>query len=192
MPQNDWISSPSPLDLAGSQIVTRRSGESPYPRLGYPFDDSAVLDSASAGDAGAKAAAYDGYRFLTQGQIQSLATQIVLQVRRRGPFISLADFVNRSLSVGSVSGADNRLMGALAQAIADAGINAVFSSGQQAALPDKGGSGCTAMVETAAAEGIPTAELAQRNSDVFQRLQEKLNISFDRFIRTTDADHLRG
>ncbi|OBI37858.1 methionine--tRNA ligase [Mycobacterium sp. E1386] len=45
------------------------------------------------------------------------------------------------------------------------------------------------MVETAAAEGVPTAELARRNSDVFQRLQEKLNISFDRFIRTTDADH---
>jgi methionyl-tRNA synthetase len=45
------------------------------------------------------------------------------------------------------------------------------------------------MVETAAAEGIPTSELARRNSDVFQRLQEKLNISFDRFIRTTDADH---
>src|ERR1700753_2399002 len=45
------------------------------------------------------------------------------------------------------------------------------------------------MVETAAAEGIPTAKLARRNSDVFQRLQEKLNISFDRFIRTTDADH---
>ncbi|OBF49858.1 methionine--tRNA ligase [Mycobacterium sp. 852002-53434_SCH5985345] len=45
------------------------------------------------------------------------------------------------------------------------------------------------MVETAAAEGVPTAELARRNSDAFQRLQEKLNISFDRFIRTTDADH---
>ena len=45
------------------------------------------------------------------------------------------------------------------------------------------------MVETAAAEGIPTAELARRNSDAFQRLQERLNISFDRFIRTTDPDH---
>ena len=45
------------------------------------------------------------------------------------------------------------------------------------------------MVETAAAEGIPTADLARRNSDAFQRLQKKLNISFDRFIRTTDADH---
>ena len=45
------------------------------------------------------------------------------------------------------------------------------------------------MAETAAAEGIPTAELARRNSDVFQQLQETLNISFDRFIRTSDADH---
>ncbi len=45
------------------------------------------------------------------------------------------------------------------------------------------------MAETAAAQGIPTAELARRNSDVFQRLQEKLNISFDRFIRTSDPDH---
>jgi len=45
------------------------------------------------------------------------------------------------------------------------------------------------MAQTAAAEGIPTAELARRNSDEFQRLQELLNISFDRFIRTTDPDH---
>jgi methionyl-tRNA synthetase len=45
------------------------------------------------------------------------------------------------------------------------------------------------MAETAAAQGIPTAELARRNSDVFQRMQEKLNVSFDRFIRTSDADH---
>ncbi|MDF2825750.1 MAG: metG [Mycobacterium sp.] len=46
------------------------------------------------------------------------------------------------------------------------------------------------MAQTAAAEGIPTADLARRNSDVFQRLQEKLGVTFDRFIRTTDADHL--
>jgi methionyl-tRNA synthetase len=45
------------------------------------------------------------------------------------------------------------------------------------------------MAQAAEAEGLPTTELARRNSDVFQRLQEKLNISFDRFIRTTDADH---
>ncbi len=45
------------------------------------------------------------------------------------------------------------------------------------------------VAQAAAAEGVPTAQLARRNSDVFQRMQEALNISFDRFIRTTDADH---
>ncbi|QZT61903.1 methionine--tRNA ligase [Mycolicibacterium austroafricanum] len=45
------------------------------------------------------------------------------------------------------------------------------------------------MAETAAKLGVPTAELARSNSDVFQRLQEKLHISFDRFIRTSDPDH---
>jgi len=48
------------------------------------------------------------------------------------------------------------------------------------------------MQQTAAAEGIPVQELAARNSDVFQRLDEVLDISYDRFIRTTDADHLRA
>ncbi|AGC64210.1 Methionine--tRNA ligase [Mycobacterium marinum] len=45
------------------------------------------------------------------------------------------------------------------------------------------------VAQAAAAADIPTAQLARRNSDVFQRMQEALNISFDRFIRTTDSDH---
>lgn len=45
------------------------------------------------------------------------------------------------------------------------------------------------MQQTAAAEGIPVEELAARNSDVFERMDKTLDISHDRFIRTTDADH---
>ncbi|WP_122525955.1 methionine--tRNA ligase [Mycobacterium attenuatum] len=45
------------------------------------------------------------------------------------------------------------------------------------------------VAQAATAAGLPTAQLARRNSDVFQRMQEALNISFDRFIRTTDPDH---
>ena len=45
------------------------------------------------------------------------------------------------------------------------------------------------MAQTAAAEGIATRDFARRNSDAFQRLEELLDISFDRFIRTTDPDH---
>jgi methionyl-tRNA synthetase len=45
------------------------------------------------------------------------------------------------------------------------------------------------MQQTAAAEGIPTRDLADRNAAAFRTLQEALGSSFDRFIRTTDADH---
>src|ERR1051326_7842344 len=48
------------------------------------------------------------------------------------------------------------------------------------------------MAQTAAPEGIPTAGLARRNSDAFQASQEQLGVSFDRFIRTTDADHVEA
>lgn len=45
------------------------------------------------------------------------------------------------------------------------------------------------MQQTAEKEGIETRALADRNSAAFQKLQETLGSSFDRFIRTTDADH---
>jgi len=48
------------------------------------------------------------------------------------------------------------------------------------------------MQQTAQAQGIATAELASRNSDEFQALQERLGSSFDRFIRTSDDDHKRA
>ncbi len=48
------------------------------------------------------------------------------------------------------------------------------------------------MQQTAAKEGIDVRELAARNSDAFEGLQKALGISYDRFIRTTDADHLEA
>ncbi|HEY9248519.1 MAG TPA: hypothetical protein VIO38_05285 [Rariglobus sp.] len=50
--------------------------------------------------------AWTGFVNLTQAQIQSLAEEMVMQVRKRGPFLSLADFINRRLIVGrsTVSG----------------------------------------------------------------------------------------
>ena len=48
------------------------------------------------------------------------------------------------------------------------------------------------MQQTAEKEGIPTAELAARNSDRFQQLQDRLGSSYKRFIRTSDDDHKRA
>ena len=46
------------------------------------------------------------------------------------------------------------------------------------------------MAQAAEKHGVTPAEWAKRNSDIFEELQRELGISFDRFIRTTDPDHL--
>lgn len=45
------------------------------------------------------------------------------------------------------------------------------------------------MMQTAQKQGVTPMELARVNSDRFQATQDSLGISYDRFIRTTDADH---
>jgi methionyl-tRNA synthetase len=43
--------------------------------------------------------------------------------------------------------------------------------------------------EVAKEEGIPTQEFVDRNSQYFTKLCEVLNIKYDKFIRTTEAEH---
>jgi len=45
------------------------------------------------------------------------------------------------------------------------------------------------MVQTAAKEGIPVRELADRNAGEFRKLAAALNLSNDDFIRTTEPRH---
>ncbi|WFU13624.1 methionine--tRNA ligase [Bradyrhizobium sp. CB3481] len=48
------------------------------------------------------------------------------------------------------------------------------------------------MVQTAEGEGLGVAELAERNAGRFREMDQRLNVSFDRFIRTTEPDHHRS
>ena len=48
------------------------------------------------------------------------------------------------------------------------------------------------MVQTAEAEKLPTLEVATRNAQRFKDMDERLNVSFDRFIRTTETQHHRS
>ena len=68
--------------------------------------------------------AWDGMRSLTDQQVTSLAQEIVKQVRARGPFLSMGDFLNRRMaSINSLSYSSNNLMGALQAAIENTQTN---------------------------------------------------------------------
>jgi methionyl-tRNA synthetase len=48
------------------------------------------------------------------------------------------------------------------------------------------------MVQTAELEKLPTLEVATRNALRFKQMDARLNVAFDRFIRTTEAAHHRS
>ncbi|HKS19584.1 MAG TPA: methionine--tRNA ligase [Bradyrhizobium sp.] len=48
------------------------------------------------------------------------------------------------------------------------------------------------MVQTADLENLPTMEVATRNAQRFKEMDQRLNVSFDRFIRTTEPAHHRS
>lgn len=90
-----------------------------------PGDAQSVLPGATT--VKRAEATYAGFRALTDDQVGALAVEIVGQVKARGPFLSLSQFVNRHLTAAQVPGdavGDTGLGGALQQAIDRTDINA--------------------------------------------------------------------
>ena len=90
-----------------------------------------------AGDDGLSPTAYGGFRRLSQEEIwdpvqeTGLAVEIIRQVEERGPFLSLADFVNRALLPANQDPQGHRLAGALQQAIEDTGLNEAMGNSSE-------------------------------------------------------------
>jgi hypothetical protein len=74
----------------------------------HAFSRSSIAGDAEAGKPGVsgsfpEATEFSGYRVLDDSLIEKLAENIVSEVRARGPFLSLAEFVNRQLSSGDLA-----------------------------------------------------------------------------------------
>jgi len=94
----------------------------PFGTLGY------ALDNATSGTAGDWA----GLRDLTNIEISGLATAIADEVRDRGPFLSMADFLNRRPDSDKT---EHRALGALQAAIDKSGLNDRFSGAGRELTP---------------------------------------------------------
>lgn len=65
--------------------------------------------------------AWSDLRTLSDTQIRSLARNMVKEVKKRGPFLNMSDFVNRRLQSGEMG-----VKGALQAAIDESSINSTF------------------------------------------------------------------
>jgi len=92
---------------------------------GTPF--ARLLDRVDGSDGGVggdgQGDVWSSFRMLSDGEIGNLAEVIVEEVKIRGPFLSMADFVNRRLSNDETS-----RRGALQAAIDKTGLNETFNS----------------------------------------------------------------
>ena len=116
---------------------------------------------------------WTGRRSLSDPEIQSLAEKLVVEVRKRGPFLSLADFVNRR------PGSDEDLAraGAVQSAIDAAGLNGGYSSRMASsaagiAFPD-------AESKSPAAQGAPGII---KQADILTPVAPVLSARSDSFI----------
>lgn len=94
-----------PADTGNSRIL-----QSPISRSSFP--------SQASGNSNAER--LNGFRELSDAELDSLAKNIVQVIKTRGPFLSLSDFVNRRVETGNTT---TGLYGALEAGIQASGIN---------------------------------------------------------------------
>jgi hypothetical protein len=120
--------------------------ESPFLRFQFPLTHSYDDYDGTGTGLPVDKQLYGGYRKLTRAEITTLAEHIVEEVKKRGPFLSMAEFVNRKFDPDShLSVADDatvteladepELMGALQAAIEKSGLNARLNRGESYRKP---------------------------------------------------------
>jgi len=133
--ENAWQAVLAALDGAAVETVQgvdpAKDNTYPVPRVRRPSDLN--MDGGTQG-ANTHQIHWQGYRRLTKTQTAQLAKEIVTEVRNRGPYLSLADFVNRRIGADSDP---ETVKGALQAAIDRTSINDAILKAEGKALAAK-------------------------------------------------------
>ncbi len=146
--------------LGSAKYLNHNAESGPSPNASFPRSLEQI-SPAKDPPTGTATDSFSGYRRLTDAELDLLATEIVKQVRLRGPFVSLSHFVNRALADISKQPALTR-SGALQGAIDESGININFAGNK------KGLSGIVATTDRVTLtekNGAPRADLDGTDSD---------------------------
>jgi len=122
-------------------------------------------DAAEAGETGS--AFWDGFRELTQTEVRDLAAAIVDEIKSRGPFHGLAEFVNRKLE-DSEEGDSGALQAALDSTVNSTVASSVSADANHSSLPS----------DQTQAAGFP-GQLLQ--GDILQALSPYMSARSDTF-----------
>lgn len=131
--------------LSGNRLgIWNATGKTPAILDGTAAKDANPIPRFwSASSTGTPNAPWDGLRVLTDAQVNNLAEQIVTQVKTRGPFLSMADFLNRRLGAtssaltrsGALQAAIDNTSPDINQAAKALGVNVTMSGGLPPVIP---------------------------------------------------------
>ncbi len=112
-------------DKKQDEVLFSRFGTSTTTKSLDSFGSYDPIKGADFRGKGAYITSWGEVRKLSSEQLRKLAEQIVVQVKKRGPFLNMADFVNRRLDPNETK---NPRSGALQAAIDATDINSMFTT----------------------------------------------------------------
>jgi hypothetical protein len=149
-------------------------GRTASPALLTPVNRIADADSLTDRRADAQ---WAGVRVLSDSEIDALARAIVREVRKRGPFLSLADFINRRVGGDKTLALSGTIQSALDSDTVP--INANLRKGERAATGSSDGLVFPEAEQGAAAYGIPGYV---KQADILMPIAPLLSARSDTFI----------
>ena len=148
-----------------------------------------LASSPDEGTGPADSASWLGIRHLTDDEIEQLAKQMVRQVKLRGPFLNLAEFVNRRLTHDR-TGVTGAIQAAIDSDEFDADYNGTVAGGG-ASINDRYKTGAAMISSTSVNYPNPKAALGSRyagipgyvmQSDILQGIGSSIAVRGDTFL----------